>query len=488
MKVIFIYTNAEIQSMSRPLRTWTNIPLGISYISSVLKVHGHQTQSLVLGSNKFRGCLQLLNSMMETFNPGLVCFTAVASQYPFIEKIASFMKKQWPHKFLIIGGVHATLNPDEVIKGAFNALCIGEGEYPLLELCNQLEDKHTPEGIANLWIKSDDGTIQKNLTRPFLQNLDILPFPDREMWKPCVSGEQRFSEWSVLVGRGCPYNCTYCSNHVLRKIASGKYVRMRSAKNIVQEIASIHEKFPECQRIFLEVEAIALDKTWTLELCKQLEAFNPTINNSISYGCNFRISPQSVDEKLFIALEKANFQKINIGLESGNERVRREVLKRNYSNQDFLNAVSLARKHSLKVNVFNMIGIPGETLNDHMDTVLLNRQCQPDTHYTGISFPSIFFPYPGTELYNMCIKQGLIKDQVHTKMERYQAVMDLPGFTKAEIQSAYTWFNYRVYKGHKPLLKLLIQVIVAKARSNPTSNFLLHIIWRILGPVRKWLI
>ena len=462
---MFIYSLDDIQSTLKPLRSWSDIQFGISYISSVLKAHGHQTRLLVLGRFKWKISIRLLKSSIEEFDPSLICFTATFSQYSFIERIARFTKNQWADKVLIIGGVHASLNPDEAINGPFDALCIGEGEYPTLELCNQLEGKETPHGIANLWIKSHDGEIERNEPRDFLQNLDMLPFPDREIWKPWMK-TQLDAEFAVLLGRGCPYNCTYCSNHALRKVAHGKYTRFRSPDNILKEIDFLYNNYP-LQRIYLEVETIAVNKTWAIELCSQLEAFNVTIDNSLYYSCNFRISSQPVDEKLFIAFKKANFYKINIGLESGSEKIRREVLKRNYSNNDFLNVVSTARKYGLSIYVFNMIGLPGESLNDHIETVLLNRQCQPDGHYTGI-----FFPYPGTELYNTCIKQGLLKGSVNTQVERSQAIIELPNFTKAQIQRAYTWFNCRVYKGYKPLWVILIQVIITKVRSNSTTNFL----------------
>lgn len=478
---MFVYSLEEVQSTLKPLRSWSTIQFGISYISSVLKAHNHQTRLLVLPSNNHKDSEQLLKSFVQEFNPGLICFTAVFSQYFFIKEIAEFTKSQWPNKFLIIGGVHATLNPDEVINGPFDALCVGEGEYPTLELCRQLEEgTHTLHKIANLWIKSRDGKIEKNKPRDFIEDLNILPLPDREIWKPWMK-EQIDAEPAVLLGRGCPYNCTYCSNHGLRKIAGGKYVRMRSTENILEEIALLHSDFGH-RKIYLEVETIALDKTWTLEFCCQLENFNSTIDNSISYGCNFRISPKSIDERLFIAFERANFYKINIGLESGSERIRREVLKRNYSNKDFLNVVSMARKHGLKVYVFNMIGLPGESLNDHWETVRLNRQCQPDEHYTGI-----FFPYIGTELYDTCVKQGLIERLADMgQMERRKPIINLPDFSKRQIQSAYTWFNYRVYKGYKPLWKILIQVITVKIQSNPIGSVLFRKVvqWPLLRHLR----
>jgi radical SAM superfamily enzyme YgiQ (UPF0313 family) len=464
---MFIYSLDDIQSTQTPLRSWSTIQFGISYISSVLKANGHQTKLLVLGSNQWKDSIDIINKSMEEIAPRLVCFTAVHSQYSFIEKMARFIKSQWPDRYLIIGGTHATLQPDVVIAGPFDALCIGEGEHPTLELCRQLECYDVPHGIANLWLKSLDGNIERNKARDFLQDLDLLPFPDRDMWRPWLK-EQIDDEFSVLLGRGCPYDCTYCSNHALRKVAHGKYVRMRSPENILREVALCQNNYPH-RRMYFEVETIAINKTWMIELSNQLATLNSTIEHAISFGCNLRVASHLIDENLFSALEKSNFYKINIGLESGSERIRREILKRNYSNNDFLNVVSLARKYGLKIYVFNMIGLPGESLNDHKETVLLNRRCQPDGHHTGI-----FYPYPGTELYNICIQQGLIQGTPDTHMERKQPIIELPNFSRAQIQSAYTWFNYNVYKGYRPLWKILIQVITVKIQSNPRTNLVLR--------------
>jgi hypothetical protein len=103
-----------------------------------------------------------------------------------------------------------------------------------------------------------------------------------------------------------------------------------------------------------------------------------------------------------------------------------------------------------------------------METVLLNRKCQPDFHHTGI-----FFPYPGTELYDFCIRKGFIKASINTTKERIQAVIDSsPDFTKKQIQSAHFWFNYRVYKGYRPLWHILIKMMMVKIHSNSTMNLL----------------
>jgi len=467
MKIMFVYSVEDAQSISKPLQSWSDMQFGISCISSVLKAGGHQTKLVVAGANNpWHKSFSLINKTIAEFTPRLICFSPVVSQYNFIKKVAASLKAEWPDIFLIAGGVHATLNPSEVIEASFDALCVGEGEYPLLELCAQLEAGQTPHKIPNLWIKSPDGGIEKNQPRSFIKDLDSLPFPDREMWRPWIK-EQPGAELAVLLGRGCPYNCTYCCNHVLKKVTDGKYVRFRSPENIIKEIAAVHAEFFDKSKMYFEVESIALDKEWLFEFCRQLEVFNATIDNSISYGCNFRISPQSKDEKIFSALKKANFNKINIGLESGSERVRKEVLNRNYSNEDFLDVVGMARKAGFSVFVFNIIGLPKETYDDYLQTVSLNRQCQPDMHYTGI-----FFPYPGTKLHELCVSEGFLNDGIDYRLERRKPVIDIPGFSKRRVSKEHIWFDYRVYRGHRPLYWILMRTVMNKIRSVSILNSL----------------
>jgi len=226
-------------------------------------------------------------------------------------------------------------------------------------------------------------------------------------------------------------------------LAPGNYVRFRSPENIVEELSDIAAKFPAKKEIkkeiYLEVESFGVDKKWAIDLCSKLEAFNKTLSQPFSFGANIRITLNADLEDLFIACKKANFRFINIGLESGSERVRREILRRNYSNEDVINAVKLARKHGLKVCFYNMVGLPGETMADFKETVRVNRICLPDWHLTGV-----FFPYPGTELYSLCQEQGLLKNSSGKKkeIERMKATLDLPGFSRKQIQRSYILFDY----------------------------------------------
>jgi len=168
------------------------------------------------------------------------------------------------------------------------------------------------------------------------------------------------------------------------------------------------------------------------------------------------------------------FYRLNIGVESGSERVRKLILNRTYSNNDIINVVSAARKFGLQVAFFNMIGIPGETKADFEETVKLNRICLPDWHMTGI-----FFPYPGTEIYQTAKSLGLLDKKIDSNLERNKALFDLPGFNKKQIQKSYELFDYYVYKGYKPLYKILIRVIMNMMRSNRYFIYLYRNLTRI---------
>ncbi|MDY6795986.1 MAG: radical SAM protein [Actinomycetota bacterium] len=455
MKVLFIHSEQDPYSRDKPLEIMERVQFGISYISSLLKKEGHETRLVVL----CRETGECIHDHIKDFEPGLICFTAVYTEFPFLAEVAASVKRTSPGIFLLVGGPHASLDPEGCLGSAFDAVCVGEGEYPTLELAEQLQSGSYPSGIPNLFIKRG-GSIERNQPRPFIEDLDQLPFPDRSMWMPWVAKYP--SRPSILVGRGCPFRCTYCCNHALSKLADGRYVRLRSPENIVEELRGIKEKMPTLCEVYLEVETMGANKEWALSLCSHLEEFNDGLDSPVAFGSNLRVTPNSDYEALFAAFAACNFTFINIGLESGSERIRREVLKRRYSNRDIITAVRTARRYGLKVGIYNLIGLPGETKNDFRETIKINRICQPDWFLL-----SVFFPYPGTELHDTCMEMGLLDGRLDPCLERRRPVLDLPGFSKTQVGIRRTWFPFLVYRGHRPMKELIWLVSMAKIYSEP---------------------
>lgn len=456
MNIVCVYSVEDYYTKKKPLRVMSEMPFGISMIATVLKNKGHQVELLVVcGATPLA---KTLESLIKRFKPKLFCLTAVTTQFPVICKIADIVKKIDPSLFIVVGGAHVSLNPDSAIQEvSIDAICVGEGEHAIIELANHLGMGSFPSKIQNMWIKNTTSlAIEKNSQRPFLENLDDLPFIDRKMWEQWVAHLEYGP--TVLVGRGCPFKCEYCSNHALAKLTNGKYVRFRSPENIIGEIRHILEIMPQVDSVAFEVETLGASVSFVLEFCGKLESFNKTLQVPLQFSTNFALTDKLVNDEdkmkvVFTALQKANFNTLNIGLESGSEQLRKDVLRRpNYSNKNIIQFSKMAKEYGININMFVLMGFPHETRDKFKETIKVVRSCQPQTVYL-----SIFYPYPGTELYNIAIKEYLVKEGNVTKNERRKANLNLPGFSKYQIKREYLLFFWHVYRDYWPLKKILIR-------------------------------
>ena len=171
MKVLFIYPDICIAS--------GRFQEGIGYMSAVLKKAGHSTSLLHIEKELSR---KELWDSVGSFAPDLIGFSATTNQYPYVEQYAGWVKERFDVP-IVCGGIHPTMSPEEVIADKhIDMVCIGEGEYPLLELADGLENGKNICGIKNLWVK-EAGTVHRNEMRPLIANLDELPFPDRDLFR-----------------------------------------------------------------------------------------------------------------------------------------------------------------------------------------------------------------------------------------------------------------------------------------------------------------
>lgn len=435
---------------------------GLGYLSSVLKKAGHQTSLLYLQSEPSQ---EEFVSQVSSWGADVVAFTSTTHQFPYVASCATWIKQALPSMHTVVGGTHATLVPEQVCASpGIDVVCVGEGEYPLLEYVGALASGHSPMAIRNLWFPGFSGAsngegIVRNPLRPLIENLDELPHPDRELF----DYEQilaRNDGWvDMMAGRGCPYGCSYCCNPGLRERLKGlgKYVRFRSVANVLDEVRQLAQRYA-IKTLNFQDDVFTLDRDWTIAFCHAYGA-----EFKFPFWINTRVERIN-DEEMVIALSKAGCRGVRIGVESGNEELRANILKRRMSNDEIRSAFRLAAKHGLDVYTCNMLGIPGETAAMIEETIALNRELKP----ADLQF-SVFYPYPMTELHDTCIRDNLIaKDQNLSSYYERKSILRLPTLTQQELENEYDRFQE---------LKLELRM----RRENPTRYRIYRILRSLLG-------
>lgn len=454
MKIACVYTVESFADVEKPLSSAREIPFGISIIATVLKKAGHDVQLFVFSpKSSYR---EILEKHLLAQSPELLCLTAVSTQFHFVRKIAELAKEINPSIFTILGGHHASLDAENVIKTpSLDAICVGEGDRAVVTLAHLIESGQPITNIPHLHIKRDDNTVEKNEPSPFDQDLDALPYIDRKLWEPWIMEPGAFP--SVLLGRGCPFKCTYCANHAMNRLSTGRYVRFRSPESIIGEIEYICGLYPNVKDIYLEVETIGANPTAASDLFLKLEDFNSQRKIPINFGVNFSLTStfmrnEETSRKFLSMLRRSHVTYLNIGLESGSERIRKELLFRpNYTNKELIQFTQMSKEYGINLYWYVLIGVPGETLADYYETVRVCREGQPKQVNL-----SIFYPYLGTDLCDVALEQGLVtREELNPTAERARAILDLPGFSSRQIRREYILFWFKVYRGHWSLDRIL---------------------------------
>ena len=221
----------------------------------------------------------------------------------------------------------------------------------------------------------------------------------------------------------------------------------------VNEIYEIVCGNPRIKEIYLEVETISINLDYAYSLFDKLRDYNSTRQIPIKFGINLSMTKRIMYNREFIEkLKAAGITSINIGLESGSERVRKDILNRPpYTNDEIITFCSIIREYGIFINMYVIIGIPGESRQEFQETIDCVRKCKPNYVQIGV-----YYPYPGTVLYSIVRSGGLLEDDiVLTSAERCYPIFDLPNFSKREIRLEYVMFYIKAMIGIMPLLSIL---------------------------------
>lgn len=399
---------------------------GIGSMSAVLKEEGHSTELLYVDALQ-----KALLSQKISPQTGLIAISSTTDQYDLAKRLIAFLSNTFDIP-IILGGVHATVAPEEAVQTpGLLGICIGEGEEALLELVDALENNENIRSIKNFWFRLN-GAVVKNEVRPLLEDLETLPFPDRTIFNYQEILNKNYDDGAeFMVGRGCPFRCSFCINKALQDLYKGKgrFVRYRNVESVIAEINLVTQTYQHVKKITFQDDILGLNKRWLAEFSGRYGR-----EVGIPFRCNLRAD--NIDDETLRLLEKAGCAEIWVGVECGNERLRNLVLQKQLSTERIIAAFKLIKQYKIQSKAYNMIGLPGETPENIEETIQLNKRLKPD-----IRNVTIFRPYPGTALYEYCKAHHWLSDR---NVSGYweESILDQPSLSKEDTYFYQVLFYY----------------------------------------------
>lgn len=363
--------------------------LGVMTLSAVLKRSRHEVDVFVLERNEDALAREVL-----AFKPDLVAFSCTTGIHHWAVKFAVSLKKLRPI-LTIFGGPHATFFPELIEEPSVDIICRGEGEGAIAEIAAKLDAKEPLADTLNCCFKLN-GEIVRNDVRPLIDDLDSIPNPDRALYRSKYK-YLRKTQAAFMAGRGCPFSCSFCFNHALRKLyeGRGRFVRFRRPEKVADEIVEAKAHL-NLRTIYMQDDTFILNKKW-------LREFSETYRKRVGLPMLCLVRADQADENSIATLKHAGVKNIFFGIESGDEKIRNELLKKGVTDEDIHRTATLLRKHGIRFRTYNMVGLPGETLEQALETLRINA----DIH-TDFPWCAIFHPFPGTELGEFAAQSGLL--------------------------------------------------------------------------------
>ena len=362
-------------------------PLGLLYIASFLRDAGHIVGFFDEGAKSKTG--SSLFDFATQFNPdiyGIALYTTNALET--FKKI-SLIKKQSPKCVIIVGGPHATVQPERTLEECKNIdyLVCGEGENTTKELLDALQNNGNVLSVDGLYFRAN-GNIQKTPPRELIKDLDSIPFPMYELiedfhyvFDPLKVGNKLAT---LMTSRGCPYDCTFCA---AKAVWQGSF-RRRSPENVIQEIKLLMNKYGYDELYFMD-DLFAVNKRWLdkFYILKQENLINAP------WKCLGRVDLLAYND--YKKMADSGCYLIQFGVESGDDKILEDINKK-ITTLQVTGAFSQARAAGLNTYAFFMLGHRLDTYETILKTINFAKKLCPD-------FLSFFcmVPFPGTKMYDL---------------------------------------------------------------------------------------
>jgi len=373
-------------------------PLGLMYIAAYAELHTDY-EIKIFDMQVEEATYEDLIKNIQKEAPDVVAVTVMTFTILDAIKTARIVKSVNNDIKIVFGGPHAHIYPEETIRlGYADFVVVGEGEITFSELLNNLHDVDKLKCTQGLVFKNNGQVIHTG-NRPFIEDLDSLPFPARHLtpYKKYHSLLGKKNPITTLfTSRGCPYQCIFCYRPHL-----GKTFRFRSPANIINEIN-------QCRELGIE-EFIIYDDTFTINRKRVIDICNRIIEQKMDISFDIRARVNTVDEELLKSLKKAGCHRIHYGVESANPEIL-QILQKGITLDQIEEAFRITQSAGIETLAYFMIGSPTETKNQVLNTIRYAKKLNPD-----YCLFSITIPFPGTPLYAMMLEKGVAKEDYWKK-------------------------------------------------------------------------
>jgi radical SAM superfamily enzyme YgiQ (UPF0313 family) len=436
--------------------------LAVMQLSAVLKQNSHE-----VFFHMYKNPDKLINCIKET-EPDCIGFSIMTSQHISALRTASYIKRNISRPIItIFGGPHCTFVPEIINDESVDIVVRGEGEGALLDIMNAIDKNEDFTTIKNVYVKRNSVIIENEL-RPLIEDLDSLPFSDRGLFDKYLYYRNNPNR-NIMTSRGCPFKCNFCFNKKYNELyKTKKLVRRRSIDNVISELELIKDNYPATRLIKFMDDMFTVNKKWFFSF---LEVYNKKIN--LPFNCHIRADSET--EETIRALAESNCTGVQFGIETGNEELRNNLLKKNITNDQIFNVSALLKKYKLSFTTYNIFFIPGGNSDNAWETIAINQKASPTT-----SQSHIFRPYPGSFLYEQLLKDKKISSDYWNQVDDMFAFPDDGSDDVNKEIKIYYLSNFLIsFPRLTPLFKKMVNVM--------KSDFLFMIIFKLSAGIEFWL-
>jgi len=366
----------EVLLISPPFKGLLREPVGLYYLASVL--NSNRISVNIIDFNIELPTRSDFHKYIKNVAPKIVGVTSYTFNFSAADKIIKEIKRFDSRIITVMGGVHASALPEDILKDNpdLDFIVVGEGEYTFLELCRKILDGEDVEDIKGIALRIRGGVVV-NPPREIIMDLDELPVPDRELLP-----FQKYPVATVQTSRGCPYDCICCNINRFY----GKKIRLRDPIKVIDECAILVKKYKR-EKIFFFGDDFTFKPDWVEEFCDEI------LRRGLKFiwGCETRVD--NVSLQLLRKMRRAGCIEIQYGIEYGDETILR-TLGKDISIESIINAVEWAKESGFLVGAFFIFNVPGEDRDTIEKTFQLINRIQP----VSIEI-NLLTPYPGTAIW-----------------------------------------------------------------------------------------